>query len=248
MNTIPLRLKREPLLEAVWEIRFSGAKPSVADLMPGMVFKALSGKYGNLVRSPVADIPAPIVQHDPGLQYLPTIRLEDGNQAVQIGGRLVSLSCRRPYTGWLRFSADIRELAGVVRDTGLVNTLERFSLRYIDLLEATRPPGLACLNLEFRLGEHEIVSKPVQLRTEIAEQDITHIVQIASPAEVTIPGGAERLKGVVLDIDSSVALGGDAAWEELERRLDAVHDACKRMFFSLLKPETIAGLEPEYER
>lgn len=248
MNKIPLRLGREPLIEALWEIRFSSENASVADLMPGMIFKALSGKYGKLVRSPVADIPAPIVQRDPGLQYLPTIRLEDSNQAVQIGGRLVSLSCRRPYSGWIRFSADIRELVEVVRSTGLVDRLERFSLRYIDLLDAVQPQGLGCLNLEFKLGAHEMVARPVQLRTEIAEGDITHIIQIASPAEVAIPGSPKRLKGIVLDIDSSLMLGDDASWDELERRLDAVHAACKKMFFSLLRPETIAALEPEYER
>ena len=64
-NKIPVRLKKEPLLEAVWEIRFSGTKPSVADLMPGMLFRTLSGKYRNIVRLPVADIPATIVEHDP---------------------------------------------------------------------------------------------------------------------------------------------------------------------------------------
>jgi uncharacterized protein (TIGR04255 family) len=136
----------------------------------------------------------------------------------------------------------------VVRSTGLVDRLERFSLRYIDLLDAVQPQGLGCLNLEFKLGAHEMVARPVQLRTEIAEGDITHIIQIASPAEVTIPGSPKRLKGIVLDIDSSLMLGDDASWDELERRLDAVHAACKKMFFSLLRPETIAALEPEYER
>lgn len=248
MNTIPLRLKREPLLEAVWEIRFSGAKPSVTDLMPGMLFKALPGKYATIVRLPVADIPAPIVQQDPNLQYLPTIRLEHGNQAVQIGGRVVSLSYRRPYPGWAEFSASIRELAAAIRDTGLVERLERFSLRYIDLFEMDHPVGLTWLNLELKLGEHEITAKPVQLRTELQEGDLTHVIQIASPAEVTLPGNAKRLKGVVLDIDSSVVFGDSGSWEELDRRLDGVHSACKKVFFSLLKAETVASMEPEYER
>jgi len=47
---IPLRLKKEPLLEAIWEIRFSGNKSSVADLLPGMLFKALPGRYRSITR------------------------------------------------------------------------------------------------------------------------------------------------------------------------------------------------------
>lgn len=98
----------------VWEIRFSGTKSSIADLLPGMLFKALPGKYGNIVRLPAADIPALIVEHDRNLRYAPKIRLENGNQAVQIGEHVVILSCRRPYSGGGRFSDDIRDLVKAV--------------------------------------------------------------------------------------------------------------------------------------
>ena len=245
-NKIPVRLKKEPLLEAIWEIRFSGTKSSIADLLPGMLFKALPGKYGDIVRLPAADIPAPIVKHDNNLRYAPKIRLENGNQAVQIGEHVVSLSCRRPYSGWERFSTDIRDLARAVNDTGLIERLERFSLKYIDLIELEQPVGLGCLNLDLKLGEHEISTKPVQLRTEIKEKDLIHIVQIVSPAQVSLPGVQERLKGVLLDIDTIKFLESTKFWGELDGRLDDVHMACKRMFLSLMKPETIDKLEPEY--
>jgi len=245
-NKIPIRLRKEPLLEAVWEIRFSGTKSSIADLLPGMLFNALPGKYRNIVRLPAADIPAPIVEHDKNLRYAPKIRLENGNQAVQIGEHVVSLSCRRPYTGWNQFSADIRDLARAVQDTGLIESLERFSLKYIDLIELEQPVGLGCLSLDLKLGAHEISTKPVQLRTEIKEDDLMHIVQIVSPAEVSLPGVQDRLKGVLLDIDTIKYLDKKESWGELDGRLDDVHMACKRMFFSLMKPETVDKLEPEY--
>ena len=245
-NKIPVRLKKEPLLEAVWEIRFSGTKSSLADLLPGMLFKAFPGKYGNIVRLPAADIPAPIVEHDKNLRYAPKIRLENGNQAVQIGEHVVSLSCRRPYSGWGRFSDDIRDLVKAVQDTGLIEKLERFSLKYIDLIMLEQPFGLGCLNLSLKLGTHEISTKPVQLRTEIKESDLMHIVQIVSPAEVSLPGVQGRLKGVLLDIDTIKHLDEKESWENLDGRLDDVHMACKKMFFSLMKPETVEKLEPEY--
>jgi hypothetical protein len=47
MNKIPLRQGREPHIEALWEIRFSSENASVADLMPGMIFKALSASMAN---------------------------------------------------------------------------------------------------------------------------------------------------------------------------------------------------------
>lgn len=246
-NRIPVRLKKEPLLEAIWEIRFFGAKSPVADLLPGMLFNSFPGKYDTVAKMPVADIPAPIVMHDPNLRYAPKIRLEGANQAVQIGDRVVFLSCRRPYSGWDRFSADIRELAEAVQKTELIDRLERFSLKYIDLIELEKPVGLAHLNLELKLGEYELAAKPVQLRTEIKENDLIHIIQIISPAEVALPGTEGRLKGVLVDIDSIKPMADDESWDALQQRLDDVHTACKKMFFSILKPETVESLEPEYE-
>jgi hypothetical protein len=73
-----------------------------------------------------------------------------------------------------------------------------------------------------------------------------HIVQIVSPAEVSLPGVQDRLKGVLLDIDTIKSLNNKESWDGLDGRLDDVHMACKRMFFSLMKPETVNKLEPEY--
>lgn len=244
---IPIRLKKEPLLEAVWEVRFTSHRPSVADLLPGLIYQALQNKYPEIIRLPAADIPAPIAEQDPKLRYVPKIRLARGNQAVQIGEHVVSLSCQRPYTGWNTFSADIRELIEVVRRTELIERLERFSLKYIDLIQLEQPPNLGCLNIALQLGGQEISTAPVQLRTEIKESGILHIIQIVSPAEVAIPGEPRRYSGVLLDIDSINTFPEDGAWEEVDKQLDAVHWASKKTFFNLLTPETIDRLVPEYQ-
>lgn len=243
----PVKLKKEPLIEAIWEIRFSSAQSSVADLLPGMLFKWFSSKYKKTSKLPIADIPAPVVEHDPNLRYVPKIRFEGANQTIQIGDRVVSLSCRRPYSGWARFSADIRELATAVQETGLIERLERFSLKYIDLIELETKIGLDYLNLSLKIGEYKLDDKPVQLRAEIKESGLIHIIQIISPAEVVLPGKEARLKGVLVDIDSIRPMEDDESWNILYQRLDEVHLSCKNMFFNILKPETIEALDPEYE-
>ncbi len=86
---IPVRLKREPLLEAVWEVRFTSAKRSVVELLPGLIYKALGSNYPNAVRLPAADIPSVVVEQDPSLRFVPKIRLEGNNHAVQIGDHVV---------------------------------------------------------------------------------------------------------------------------------------------------------------
>lgn len=245
-NKIPIRLKKEPLLEAIWEIRFSGGNVPVADLLPGMLFRVFAQKYGKAYKLPAAAIPAAVAEQDPVLRYAPKIRLDGTNQTVQIGDYMVSLSCLCPYCGWAKFSHDIRELAEAVRETGLVQRSERFSLKYIDLVELEEPVGLAHLNLVLNLAGHGLVANPVQLRRQIHENDLIHIVQITSPAEVVLSETETRLKGVLVDIDSIKNMEPSDSWETLYKRLDDVHSSCKKMFFSILKPQTLERLEPEY--
>lgn len=244
---VPVRLKKEPLVEAVWEVRFTSEAKSVAELLPGIMYKALQGKYPNIVRLPYADFPAPIVEHDPSLRYAPKIRLDGGNQAVQIGEHVVALSCRRPYSGWKRFSDDIRTIIQIVRDTELIDRLERFSLKYIDLIELDQPPSLSRLNLVLKMAGYEIDTRPVQLRTEVKDGDLIHIVQIVSPAEATIPGEPAIISGVLLDVDSIRLMKENESWPDVDSHLDQVHLSSKKMFFDLLTRETIEKLEPEYE-
>ena len=245
-NKIPVRLRKEPLIEAVWEVRFTSEKQNVADLLPGLIYNAIPGRYPNIVRLPVADIPAPIAERDPNLRYVPKIRLEGDNQAIQIGEHVLSLSCRRPYSGWKSFSADIRNLIAVGRETGLINHLDRFSLKYIDLIQLVQPPDLCVLNIDLKLGGHPVAKQPVQLRTEIIEEGLIHIIQVVSPAEVSLPGDATRPEGVLLDIDTIASFKEDGSWGDVEKRLDVAHSASKKIFFNLLTAETIARLEPEY--
>jgi len=106
---IPAELEREPLLEAIWEIRFSNTRASAADLLPGMLFKAFADKFDKVTRLPAADYPAQLFKQDPNLRYVPKIRLENDNMAIQTGDCVVSLNCRRPYPGWNKFSGSIRE-------------------------------------------------------------------------------------------------------------------------------------------
>ncbi len=246
MKKIPVNLKKEPLLEAVWEIRFNSEKSSIAELIPGLLFNSLNEQYTNIIRLPTADIPARIVEHDPNLRYVPKIRLDGGNRAVQIGEHVVSLSCRRPYSGWKAFATDIRALIGLLRDFKLIDKLERFSLKYIDLIELNHPPNIRCLNLELKLGENEINIQPVNLRTEFEVGSFIHIVQIQSPAEVTLLNLADKLTGVLVSTDTIYMMKENEFWDDIEIHLDAAHSASHKFFFSLLSVDSLEKLEPEY--
>ena len=247
---IPIRLNKEPLLEAVWEIRFAsdGSAP-VGEMLPGILYRELTEYHPlKVVRLPIADIPRPIAQHDEGLRYLPTVRLEgpEGDPfIIQVGERVVTLNCRRPYAGWAAFSERVRRLAQSLQTTGLIHHPERFSLKYIDLIELDPQPSLASLKASLELADHNLANKPVQLRTEIHQPPFIHILHVASPVSVMI-AGKEPHQGTLVDIDTIHVAGGEF-WETLEERLVQAHDQSKQLFFDLLTEEAIERLEPVYE-
>lgn len=243
---IPVKLNKEPLLEVIWEVRYSDAKPSSAELLPGLIYQKFSRKYGNIVKLPLADLPASITEGDPNLKYSPRIRLENENQIVQIGNHAISLASHKPYPGWEKFSSDIKELVEAIQSTGLIGGLERFSFKCINLIQITDAPGLSCLNVAVDIALKKIEKQPIQVKTEFVEDDLIHILQLISPAKVMIKGEVDHLEGVVVDVDTIKNLTDDKSWDGVIKSLDRVHNACKGLFFSLLKEETIKELEPEY--
>ena len=249
VHRVPLQLKQEPLLEAIWEQRFELQQGVSGEILGGVLHQALRGEFPHIVRLPASDIPKPIRDADPRLRYLPTLRLEssaDVPLAVHIGEGTVSLNNRRPYQGWREFSRRIRDLARVLQNTGLFLSTERFSLRYINLLQLQAPPSLAGLALELQLADRDLTTLPVHLRTEFQDAPFVQVVQIGSPAEVAIPG-EDRRSGTIIDIETVRTVGAiEDLWRAMESELDEAHDRTHRLFFALLTDEALARLGPVY--
>ncbi|MGH8497515.1 MAG: TIGR04255 family protein [Methylococcales bacterium] len=244
-NKIPKRLKKEPLIESLWEIRFSSTVSSVAELLPGLLYRQFEADCPTVEPLPTVNVPLAVRQIDQNFRYLPTMKLEGAPYSIQIGEHVVSLSCRRPYTGWPKFGSKILELAKALKDTKLLTNLERFSMKYIDVLPMSGTPTIAPLSATISLGGHDIGENSIHLRSERSENEFINIVQIMSPTEVKLPGG-EKFNGILIDIDTVYLRKSADLWINFDARLNEAHDINKKVFFELLRPETLEGLEPEY--
>jgi len=246
MNSIPKRLRKEPLIEAIWQVQFES--PNAGDALPGLLYAKLRQQHSNLQlnRLPTAEIPAAVAQFDPNLRFAAKVRLEaaDAPFLWQVGDRVVTLNCRKPYVGWERFKTAILDLIQTIESSGLVPAPLRHSLRYIDLLTLDAPPNLSALQLSLQMGSHAIQKRPLQLRVELPEDECLHVIQIATPAQVQLPEGIKE--GSVVDLETFMAKP-PATWEEARDHLEDLHDRSKRIFFEhLLTPDAIQALEPEY--
>lgn len=245
-KAIPKKLGKEPLIEAVCELRFKSDKDSISDLLPGLLFQKLGERYPKVEKLPASNIPSVILKSDPKLCYVPTIKLVGAEPcSIMLGEHVFSFSSTRPYMGWDRFLLTIIELLGILRQTALITHPERISLKYIDILEKNEGFTLDALNLNLQIGENRITGAPVQLRTELETKEFTNIIQIATPAHAELNTG-QHFDGIMIDIDTISRTIPSDFWSDQKDFLDRAHALGKFMFFDLLKLETIKILEPEY--
>lgn len=246
MNPVPKRLRNEPLIEVIWQAQFDD--PNAGDLLPGVLFTQLKEQHRALEmrKLPAADIPAAILRSDPNLQYATKLRMEepDGPFIWQVGDRVVSLNCRKPYVGWGDFRPTIEKFIAIIEASGLVTGLKRHSLRYLDLFTLDDPPSLSALKLTVALGDHELDHHNFRMRVELPDGDYTHNVQIATPAKTNLPEG--QVTGTLVDMET-VPNRPPKDWQEARSQLEGLHDKSKELFFRhVVAGETLKKLEPEY--
>lgn len=246
MDLLPKRLKKEPLIEAIWQAQFDGDL-GIGDVLPGILFTELRKSYPalQLRRLPSADIPAAIAQIDANLRFTPKMLMEEpgGSFIWQVGDRVITLNCRRPYVGWARFKDATLTLSRIVEDSGLIARPQRHSLRYIDLLTDELADDLSVLRLGMSVGDR-LIKNRVQIRVEVPDADYLHVVQIATGAQVSLSGA--QLTGTVVDLETSPKNPTDD-WNSVRAELDMLHAHSKAFFFrQILTEESIKKLDPEY--
>jgi uncharacterized protein (TIGR04255 family) len=246
MNPLPKRLKKEPLIEAIWQAQFDDDQ-GLGDVLPGILFTELRKTHPalQLRRLPSADIPSAIARVDPNLRYTPKMLMEarGGSLVWQVGDRVITVNCRRPYVGWARFKDAVLALSTIAEDSGLIARPQRHSLRYIDLLTDELADDLSVLRAEMNVGDLAIRNR-VQIRVELPDADYLHVVQIATGAQVNLSGS--QVTGTVVDLETSPASPtGD--WSAVRAQLDLLHEHSKALFFRrILTEESILKLDPEY--
>ena len=243
---IPHNLARAPLVEAIFEFRFTPAQSSVAQLLPGLIFSKLSGKYDRSEATPVASIPPEIRAKHSDLRYQAQHRLSGERASVFIGDRVAGVSITRPYEGWRRFRPRILEFLEVLQTSKLVERGERFSIKFVNIIPSAPGQQLALLNLRLEVGGIGAPENGFRFRTEINDETYIRIIQIVTNAETDI-SSQEKISGLLLSLDCIRVLRNEDFWQEHPSGIDQVHDQLKHLFFGLITEKTLESLEPSYD-
>ncbi len=246
MDRLPLRLANDPILEALFEVRFQNPENVPAsELLPGMLFPKVKEELPTLQALLPPQIPRAIIRKDPNLQYAASHRMSGKQFSVSIGERVFSVNCRAPYVGWLSFKGKILTYARMLKDTGLANDVRRFSLKYINFISIDDfEEPYDALAASLTLGGYDLTKLNAQVTTEISEGDCLNIVKILPNVFVEIDGSKGRKRGLILDVDSIYEAPAMPFWEDLESLIDRVRDVEKKIFFSLLSRKGLEKFEP----
>jgi uncharacterized protein (TIGR04255 family) len=248
---LPARLEKEPLLEAIWQLRFRSEQPVVSEILTGAIFQGMSSDLNSTERLFFGlALPKDLTDRQPNLLYAPSIRLNGEKFSVGVGERIVSLSAKLPYCGWAKFSQKISQLASILDKASVTATVENFSMKYIDCIVEPVPTSLSALAVHCAVADRDLKGETILIRTEFTEMTFSHIVQVALPANVTLADSTQKKTGIVTEVETlcnrPTQMNGLHSW--VMSRLDEVHTANKTIFFSLLTDETVELLDPIYNK
>lgn len=248
MNSgLPKRLNKDPILEAVCEMRFAGNGGGAPALLPGI----LTSKFGKVVPKfdalPVSSIPEPIRRSDANLKYAPLVRLSGDEFAISVGENVISVSSApRKYPGWTALQPFALSVFEAAIQADILGSIERISVKYVNLLPSAKgAKEVADLTkLVVKFGDHSLLNEPLQLRAEIRSGNLVTVVQVISSAHVEV-SPSENLSGVVLDVDT-IWMSGKIDADQIGKVLDEAHQEEKRIFFSVITDTALNAMEPQY--
>jgi uncharacterized protein (TIGR04255 family) len=196
MVRIPKKLKNDPIVEALFEVRFTSNE--LPEVVLGKLASREEWKAYKTVRLPMADFPAAIRDSDPNLVHQPLWQLQsaDGRRVLKFGPRMFSFHALQMYPGWSTFEPELLSAASYLFQTLGQFTVTRYGFRYMNVLTKEHfVSNLADLNFEVRLAGNALTC-PMNLNYERRHSaDHRAIVRIAPKEFVQNPSeGLEAVK------------------------------------------------------
>ena len=245
---LPIKLGKEPLIEAVCELWVTTSQP-LHTVLPGLMLAQFSADIGKTAALPASQLPEEIRSRLEQLARAPLVGIEWRGLKVLVGERQLAVSCGKNYPGWSEFRRAIADLFQYLLKLGFIQKVERYSLKYVNLFEISKPEFLNKLDLS--LGGEGVIAKAniTSLRMDKVDGDILTIVNITTPATVLTENFAQ-LVGSIVDVDAifnSGAIATEQFRENMLERLDSIRRVNKQAFFDSFTPEAIKAMEPTYD-
>ena len=243
MTKLPSVLRKDIIIEAIFEVRFEPNLPNEAIF--GAIYPIVNKKFKDMqhIPLPILQVPEVVRNSDIQFKYQAFNRLQKDGFSISIGPRVVSFSVIKPYIGWSKWKPSILNILNEISDGNIIKIIEGTGLRYLNFIEKDIYPFI---NAEVKIINTTVKPISTSIRTEIAEGDYIKILQLANNASINERG--QNKSGSLIDIDivRNKKLSNSDFGINIETILNKSHGMAKQLFFDILKENFINELEPVY--
>ncbi|CAH6333186.1 TIGR04255 family protein [Pantoea agglomerans] len=248
---IPTSLAKQPLIEAVFELRYS-KETQISEIMPGFLFHALNCEKP-ITHTQASQIPKNVRDADEDMHYAVISRLEFEGYYIGLSDHGITISSiSSNYEGWSAFKKVILRVIEEVGKLKVNESVMRYAIKYVDFFKSNQDGSsqLDKLDLNISLAGEDVLNDPINLRVDKNNKDYSNGIQILSHALVLTESGTYERKGMILDIETARYIKSDNELKDFisntDSALDNIHQCNLKTFFSCLKDTTIEELEPIY--
>lgn len=240
--TLPKKIDPCPIIDALVEIRFE--TNIFKSAVFGFVYKQIQAYYpGEVTQLPILQLPEQLREQDPSLKFKPLYRIENPDFIIQIGPDVLCISSKIPYNGWDLFLEHVFFIISQLTDQKIVKRVIRLGHRYINFFEGNI---WDCLSLTTpKIASY--VSNNTLIRSELIDGNFINIVQIADSAKYKATDSSTERSGSIIDIDTFREYDDNYFTQNIKSELNQAHLCEKKLFFSLLNPQYLNTLNPEYD-
>lgn len=237
---LPKRISPCPIHEAVVEALFVSDIPP--DAIFGLVYNVFKDDYEKIEKLAILQLPEEIRSVDPNLIHKPHYKFTADNFIFQIGPRVFSLSHVYDYTGWDDFYPRIEDTGRKIKELGLVKSFTRLGIRYINFFEDNI---FEKIEINVTLGDKDLGEQETYIKSDFPGDPFTSKIRITNKTEIKDKDGEPKV-GSIFDIDTIFNKPATLTADNILDVIQEGHIEEKTKFFSILKDDYIAQLNPEY--
>lgn len=252
--TLPKKITPCPILEAVAEVRFNKNIDIESDAVFGKVYDGLKGLCGHdskIEHMPITQLPKELRDSDPSLSKGAWYRFSGEEFNVMMSPTMFAVVAKKDYFGWKKFKTQIEEVTKIFLDQNIIISYNRVAMRYVDAFDFDI---IENADIAFNMLDGELKYKNATINTVVDYEGYTAVLNIMNNAKIRTSEGTQENSKSILDIDMFELYSEDSkinvfSVDQLMNVFNEIHDNQKKLFFDMLKPETLEkkGCKIEYE-
>lgn len=231
----PTQLGKCPILESIFEIRFESELPE--DAFFGVVYPRLKDKFDKFQKDSLIESFPSDLKEKGFTKFLFSYVSENDEYRLKLGNNILSIVKKRPYDSWTNFSKLINYVFNIYTEAGVIKSISRLGLRYIDFFASTTSI-FENTRIKPAVGDTDLLMEKGFLQVIISSKykDLKCNLIIAENVKINDEFGS------VIDTDVSIK---NPKIEDVPEVLNRMKDESKRIFFETISKEFLITLDPE---